>query len=297
MAAAETKLSKNWADRSMMIMIAGSALITVALIVVPLISGISLSFFKISSYNVAATPEFVGLKNIVKSLKSDAFWNAFGNGVTFTALSVFVQLFLALLIALVLNGKVPLRGAIRTAIIIPMLVPTVVVTTLDRYITNETFGIISLTMQKLGFEPIAWGTPEMAMIHVVMLGAWLWMPFMVLSVLAELQSVPGVLYEAARVDGANRFQQFMHITLPHLASVLGVIILLRSIWCFNNFELIFLSTGGGPLGMTETLPILAYRQSFTLFDVGMGAATSTLSFVFLLVVVVIASRFLKLGRV
>lgn len=136
----------------------------------------------------------------------------------------------------------------------------------------------------------------MAMWHVIGLGVWLWLPFMVLSLLAELQSIPDSLYEAARVDGASLWQQFWHITLPHLAGLIGIVVLLRSIWTFNNFELIYLTTGGGPVGLTETLPILSYRQSFTLFDIGAGSATSTLSFLFLLAVVVVSYRFLSVQK-
>ena len=238
MAKPVTKLRRSGADRLMMAFIAIPAIITAALIIVPLMSGISLSFFKISSFNAAATPQFVGLKNIIKVGSSTAFSNAFQNGVVFTAGSVLIQVIAAVCIALALNRRFPLRSVVRTAIIIPMLVPTVVVSTIDRYIMNESFGVVSKVTTTLGFAPIAWGTPGMAMWHVIGLGVWLWLPFMVLSILAELQSIPGMLYEAARVDGANPFQQFWHVTLPHLASVLGIVVLLRSIWTFNNFELI-----------------------------------------------------------
>ena len=296
MAKSDTKLRRSGADRLLMAFIAIPAVITATLIIVPLLSGISLSFFKISSFNPAATPQFVGLKNIIKVGSSDAFSNAFRNGVVFTATSVLIQVIAAVCIALALNRRFPLRSVVRTAIIIPMLVPTVVVSTIDRYIMNESFGVVSKVTTTLGFEPIAWGTPGMVMWHVIGLGVWLWLPFMVLSILAELQSIPRTLYEAARVDGANAVQQFWHVTLPHLASVLGIVILLRSIWTFNNFELIYLTTGGGPLGLTETLPILAYRQSFTAFDIGAGASTSTLSFLFLLTLVLVSYRFLRLNK-
>jgi len=279
-----------------MALIGFSALFTAAVIIVPLVSGVGMSFYKFSNFNVTAPPKFIGFDNITKVASSDAFLNAFRNTLFFTVVSVLIQLVLAVVLALALNRKFPLMGAVRTAIILPMLVPTVVIATIDRYITNESFGVLAIISVALGFEPIGWSTPAMAMWHVIGLGVWLWLPFMVLSLLAELQSIPESLYEAARVDGASIWQQFWHITLPHLAGVMGIIVLLRGIWTFNNFELIYLTTGGGPVGLTETLPILSYRQSFGLFDIGAGSATSTLSFIFLLVVVVFSYRFLSVNK-
>ena len=289
-------LQRSGSDWLLIGLIGLSALFTAAVIVVPLVSGMGMSFYKFSNFNVAATPAFVGFGNILRVLKSSAFANAFWNTIFFTVVSVLIQVLLALLIALALNKRFRLAGIVRTAVILPMLVPTVVIATIDRYVTNESFGVLSVIAVALGFEPIGWNTPAIAMWHVIGLGVWLWMPFMTLSLLAELQSIPNSLYEAARVDGASKWQQFWHITLPHLAGVIGIIILLRSIWTFNNFELIYLTTGGGPIGMTETLPILSYRQSFTQFEIGLGSATSTLSFLFLLIVVAIAYRFLSVNK-
>lgn len=296
MAERNSGLQRSAGDWVLIALIGLSALFTAAVIIVPLISGIGMSFYKFSNFNVTAPPKFIGLGNIMKVGTSTAFSNAFWNTIFFTIVSVLIQLVLALIIALALNKKFPLISAVRTAVILPMLVPTVVIATIDRYITNELFGILAVIFVLFGFEPIGWNTPAMAMWHVIGLGVWLWLPFMILTLLAELQSIPGSLYEAARVDGASIWQQFWHITLPHLAGVIGIIVLLRSIWTFNNFELIYLTTGGGPVGLTETLPILAYRQSFTQFDIGAGSATSTLSFVFLLVVVTISYRFLSVNK-
>jgi multiple sugar transport system permease protein len=290
------RLRRNGSDHLLGLLIAVSAIFTAIVIVVPLVSGIALSFYKISSFNVGAAPRFVGFDNFVRVVASEAFHNAFKNDIFFTVCSVAIQTILAILIALSLNSRVPLAGFFRAVVVLPMLVPPVVITTIDRWVTNESFGIVAVVMMKMGLQPIGWNTPAIAMWHVIGLGVWLWLPFMTLSILAELQSIPASLYEAAKVDGANRVQQFFHITLPHLMSVLGIIVLLRSIWTFNNFELIYLATGGGPIGMTETLPILAYRQSFTLFNIGGGAATSTLSFLFLLAIVLGVFRFLAVTK-
>jgi multiple sugar transport system permease protein len=101
-------------------------------------------------------------------------------------------------------------------------------------------------------------------------------------VLAQLQSIPDALYEAARVDGASRFAQFCDITLPQIAGVLSIVVLLRAVWDFKEFDLIYLMTGGGPAGGTETMPILVYRQAFQLLNFGRGAAVSVAMLLFML---------------
>ncbi len=296
MSSAQHKFRKSGSDYALLLFIGISAAVTALLILAPLVSGILLSFFSIASFSASAPPAFAGLANFAKVLSTDAFYNALGNGVYFSAASVFVQLLLAVAVALLLNTSFPGRSLVRAAIVLPMLVPPVVATVLLRWMSNESFGIISIKLRALGFDAIAWNTPDLAMLQIILLGMWLWTPFMIVSILAELQSVPPSLYEAARVDGANPLQRFFHITLPHLANVIGIIVLLRMIWTFNNFELIWLTTGGGPLGSTETLPVLAYRQSFALFNLGFGAATATLSFAMLLAVVLLATKFLAVAK-
>jgi len=125
---------------------------------------------------------------------------------------------------------------------------------------------------------------------------WIWTPFVVTCVLAGLQSIPSQLYEAARVDGAGVLKQFWHITLPGLRSVLIVVILLRGIWMFNKFDVIWLLTKGGPLNETETLPTLAYRKAFLEFDLGGGAAVATVSFLMLACIILIYLRFFPIDE-
>jgi multiple sugar transport system permease protein len=129
---------------------------------------------------------------------------------------------------------------------------------------------------------------------VVLASVWLWTPFVTICVLAGLQTIPPALYEAARVDGAGPMARFVHVTLPQLKPVLTVVVLLRAVWMFNKFDIIWLLTRGGPLGATEHLPILAYRKAFSLFDVGGGAAVATVSFLILMTVVTIYIRLFPL---
>lgn len=136
-----------------------------------------------------------------------------------------------------------------------------------------------------------WGAnPATAMGVIVMVSVWIWTPFVVTCVLAGLQGIPAQLYEAAHVDGASAWKQFWHITLPGLRSVMIVVILLRGIWMFNKFDVVWLLTKGGPLNETETLPTLAFRRAFVEFNLGGGAAVATMSFLLLAIVILVYLR-------
>jgi len=128
------------------------------------------------------------------------------------------------------------------------------------------------------------------MISMILVGAWKYFPFVVIAVLARLQTIPDTLYEAARIDGAGPVARFFDVTLPQLRDVLVVIILLRAIWDFKEFDLIFLLTGGGPVISTQTLPLLVYKEAFALNQMGMAAAYAVVMMAIMLVFMVVYIR-------
>ena len=128
------------------------------------------------------------------------------------------------------------------------------------------------------------------MISVILVGAWKYFPFVVIAVLARLQTIPDQLYEAAKIDGAGPIARFFDVTLPQLREVLVVIILLRAIWDFKEFDLIFLLTGGGPLDATQTLPLLVYQEAFALNDMGNASAYAVMMMLIMLVFMIVYIR-------
>jgi multiple sugar transport system permease protein len=124
----------------------------------------------------------------------------------------------------------------------------------------------------------------------VTINAWMFYPFVMLCVLARLQSIPPDLYEAARLDGAGAIAQFWHVTLPQLRGTLAVIVIIRIMWMFNKFDTVWLTTQGGPFGSTQTLPVLAYIEAFSLYEVGRASAVGILMSVVLLAVFVVYQR-------
>jgi multiple sugar transport system permease protein len=252
----------------------------------PVLDALWLSLHQASSF--IAEPRFVGLANYGRVIADPEFWRAMGNGLFYALTSIGLQVVLGIAFALVLNQTFPAQRLVRGLATLPYLLPTVVVALTFQWLSDGSVGLVTVLMRDLGFGTIPWfEQPWTARMSVVLASVWLWTPFVTICVLAGLQTIPPALYEAARVDGAGPVSLFWHVTLPQLKPVLTVVILLRGIWMFNKFDIIWLLTRGGPLGATEHLPIMAYKRAFSLFDVGGGAAVATLSFLMLSVVVTI----------
>ena len=260
------------------------ALATLVLIVGPALYAISLSFYEQQS--LTSEPVWVGFANYARVLASAEFWNALWNGFVYAMVAIVLQVVLGIGFALLLHQPFRGRTLLRGLAFLPYLLPTVVAVLTFKWMIDGSLGIVTIVMDTLGLPPIYWfETESAAMMSVILVSVWLWTPFVTTTFLAGLQTVPVQLYEAARVDGAGPIRRFFHVTLPALRPILTVIILLRGVWMFNKFDIIWLTTGGGPLGATEHLPVLAYRQAFTLFDLGSGAATATLAVLVLMVIV------------
>jgi multiple sugar transport system permease protein len=268
-------------------------LVTLALIVAPVVYAISLSFYKLDSF--VGDPTWVGFDNYIAVVKLPEFWQALWNGVVYSFGSIVLQVVLGIGFALVLNEVFPGRNFIRGLSILPYLLPTVVVVLTFKWMVDGSIGIITHAVEAMGLPPINWfESPGAAMTSVILVSVWMWTPFVTTCFLAALQTVPTSLYEAAKVDGTTAVQRFFHITLPMLKPILTVVVLLRAIWMFNKFDVIWLLTQGGPIGSTEHLAILSYRRAFSLFDIGGGAAIATISFAILSVAVFIYLRIFPL---
>ena len=267
--------------------------LTAVVIIYPAFYAIELSFQKAESF--ISEPEWAGLDNYARVLNDPEFWSALQRGFVFAGTAILFQVVLGIGFAMLLDAAIPMKRLVRGVAILPYLLPTLIVALTFRWMLNDPIGVITVGLDNLGFGIIDWfGSTTLAMILVIAVSVWIWTPFVTVAFLAGLQSVPETLYEAAKVDGANAWQRFWHITLPQLSPVLTVVVLLRAIWMFNKFDIIWLMTGGGPLQATEHLPILAYRKAFQSYDVGMGATVSTISFLILTVGVLVYFRLFPL---
>ncbi len=272
------------------------ALLVIFLTFYPIFRVIQWSFLEQQLYSL--TSSFVWFDNFRVVFQRDAFWNALNNTMVFTFGSLGLQLIIGLVVALLLNAKFPLRNPIRGILIFSYLIPYVVAALTWRFMFNEATGILNylITISPLNISASWFGSPTYAMLGVIFVNTWKNFPFMVLVFLAQLQSIDNGLYEAASIDGASRWQSFKYITMPMLIPVILIVIMLRTIWNFNNFEVVFLLTQGGPLGKTETFPLLIYRFVFGEFSLGRGAALAVVTVGILIVMSIIFWMIYERGR-
>ncbi|WP_286170088.1 sugar ABC transporter permease [Halocella sp. SP3-1] len=230
--------------------------------------------------------EFAGLSNFTKLLQDREFWGALQRTLIWTVSSVMGKTLIGLAIALVLNQKFKIRGLYRTLILIPWVTPQVVSAIIWRWVYNGEYGMLNYVFIKLGFisEGISWlGHRSTAFIAAVINDMWIGIPFMIVVFLSGLQGISQEIYEAARVDGANKWQQLFKITLPQLKPVFLTGTILSIIWTFNSFNIIWVLTKGGPVNATETLVIKTYKEAFSKFDLGIGGAYAVTTFILLMI--------------
>ena len=264
-------LEKRYA-RIGVVLIAPTVLVFCAVILYPLISAIYLSLFSI--YTPTLAGEWVGVDNYTALLASGDFWNAALNTLIWTVGTLMLQLVFGVAMALLLNQSIVFQSLARSLVLFPYFLSTVVAVLGWRWRFNDLYGILNHVLLIAGLidAPVNWlGQMPNAMISIILVGAWKYFPFVVIVVLARLQSIPEQLYEAATIDGAGPFQRFTDITLPQLRDVLVVVVLLRAIWDFKEFDLIYLMTGGGPVRATQTLSLLVYEEAFRLNRMGMAS--------------------------
>ncbi len=231
--------------------------------------------------------EFTGLSNYRFLLADDRFWNAFGNTVYFTIMSVSLELLLGLGIALLLNRTFRFKGTVTALVLVPWAIPTVVSARMWEWMYNTDFGILN---HLLGMK-INWlGSPFWAMNAAVVMDVWKTTPFVVILLLAGLKMIPGDLFQAARIDGASGWSIFRRITLPLLMPVVLVVLIFRTMDAFRVFDAVYVLTGGGPANTTETLSIYAYKVLFQTLQFGYG---STLAVVVFLCVGAISLLYLR----
>jgi multiple sugar transport system permease protein len=259
-----------------------SALILLLLVAVPAATVIALSVTDAGLGDAGG--RFVGWRNYSWVLSADVFYQALLNTVIWVFGSVAVEMLLGLGIALLMNRSFVGRGLARAIVFAPYLIPTVVAVLVWRYMFNDMVGILNHFLIVIGVisEPLNWlDSPGMAMFSVIVVGVWKFFPFSVLALLGVLQSIPQEQYEAARIDGASEIQQFFRITLPYVMPVFLLTSLLRTIWTFHKFDIIYLMTGGGPMDATTTLPVLVYQKAFVDFEMGRAAAMAIVTAVIL----------------
>lgn len=231
--------------------------------------------------------QYNGLDNFAKALNDHTVRVALRTSFVMMFGIVGLSYILGLIAGVLLNLDIRMRGLYRALILIPWVVPPVVSLISWQWMLNDQFGIINRILIELGiigeFEPILWlADPDLAMLSIIVVGAWTRFPFMMITILAALTAIPDDLREAAALDGATTFQTFRHIIFPLILPVSVIATLLQAIWVFNDFSLPFVLTGGGPASATTPLILLAYKEAFQRFNIGYGTSLAVISMVLML---------------
>jgi multiple sugar transport system permease protein len=261
----------------------------------------SVVYYSLQRYNVTQPWDnaFVGLDNFRTLLLHDAlFWHSLGFTAKWVVSEVGLQLVFGLGLALLVNETFIARGFARALVFSPWAVSGVLTTGIWVLLYNPTTGIFRyLADAGIGHQGRAvLAEPGSVFLAVVVTELWRGVPFFAILILADLQSVPKELYDAASVDGAGRVQRFVHITLPHLRDVVILATLLRAVWEFNNVDLLYTLTGGGPAQQTTTLPLYVAQKAVDAHDFGYGSALTVVAFIILLFLSILYLRLSKFGR-
>ncbi len=252
-------------------------------IITPLANIIWMSFHDYSLLNIKNI-RWNHFKNYTVLFREKEFWNSFLRTIIYVTATVAVQFVLGMAVALLLNKKFPGRNLMRGLIFLPWTIPTLIVAVIWMWIMQPQYGVLNYILRSLGLisANVSWlSSPKTAMASVIVAAVWRQLPFMMVMLLAGLQTVSQDLVEAAVIDGASRPQVFRHITVPSIMSVIKTVTLTAIIGNFQMFTLFYNMTAGGPVRATTTLTVYTYETAFMGYDLGKGAAIGVVWMVFL----------------
>jgi multiple sugar transport system permease protein len=266
------------------LLIIPSLAVVIAIAIFPLVYAARTSFYSLSLLRPAGS-KFVGLANYLDVLSRLEFWHSVTVTLTLSALAVAIELLVGLLVALVLAGKFAGAQLLRTGLSVPVMIAPLAAGIIFLIIFNSTFGVMNYFLKVVSLEPQLWlGQPNLAFAAVVVADVWRATPFMMLVLIAGLQSIPREEYESAWMDGAGRWVVFFRITLPSLKRFILVGVVFRIIDALRMYDTIYVLTDGGPARATETLSVFIYRYGFSEYRMGF---TSAATVIFLVIVVAV----------
>jgi multiple sugar transport system permease protein len=272
--------------------IAGYALLTPALSAIaiffflPVVAALALSFTDFDIYALG-NPEnlrFIGFDNYIRLLQNAIFWKALGNTFYFVLVGGPLSIAVSLGAAMLINSKlVRFKGLFRVAFFMPVVTTLVAVAVVWRYLYHPNYGLLNYALGTLGVDPIDWlGDPHWAMPAIILMAVWKNFGYNMIIFIAGLQNIPAQLYEAARIDGAGRLQQFLRITLPMLAPTFLFVAIITMIGYFQLFAEPYVMTQGGPSNTTLSIVLLMYEEGFRWWNMGYASALAFVLFVFIL---------------
>lgn len=296
-------LTKTTKDKLFSLLLAFPAVImTTVFILVPVVDSVIKSFtsYKIKNIISGKPGTWNNFENYIKLFQNAKLSQAISNTFLFVIVVVICAFIVAMALALILNAGVKGAKIIQGVMMTPWVIPTVISALIWMWLFQPQYGLVKYLVSVVTGGAITdlavLNNPKTALMGISVASLWKQVPLMTLLLLAGLQNVPGELLEAATVDGANRIQQFFHITIPSMKSVITITVSMSIIENFKQFPLFWTMTGGGPDGATTTLAILSYREAFVSQDLGSGAAVTTVWMMLMMIVIFVYNKVMKKGE-
>ncbi len=269
-----------------LILISPAFLVISFIIIYPLLNAFVTSFFRYFLTDGRGM-SFIGLRNYQRMLSDPSFWNAFLNTVIYVGGTVAAEFIFAFALALLVNYHFPGKNIVNALFFVPWIIPSVVVALITKFLLFDHFhGIVNVALKQIGLidKFVPWlKDPVLAMPTVIFATTWKMFPFMFVILYAGLQAIPESQVEAAKVDGANTLQRFVHVIVPNMKEIITLATILEFIWQFQYITIIWTTTKGGPINKTTTLPVLIYRNSFKgSMNMGYASAVGVFWLLFLL---------------
>lgn len=283
-------------DRDKYLLFSLPSILTIIVIMIfPVCYAVYYSFF---SYKLGGTARFIGLDNYISILTNKEFIGALKFSLCYTVITVLAQVILGMIIALLLENISKGRKILSVLIYLPYFISASVCGIIFRWLFISNWGLIAQLFQAVGLTAPSWfDTPQASQVIVILAEIWQNTPFATIILFAGLQSVDPEQMEAAALDGASRFEQFIHITIPHLRHLLTLILTMRMMDSFRVYDRIAVMTGGGPGTSTETVSLYAYKLAFTKLRVGKGCAAGVLILLIMVIPVILLLKKMRSGEV
>ena len=251
-------------------------------------------FLTFHKWNIIAPMHFIGTDNYSRLIHDRLFWKAIGNTLKFLMLHIPLQLIVSLFLAELLNQKIRAISFFRASFFMPVIVSGVVITILWQQLFGYDAGMINRVLTSIGMHKTGWlVNPDIAIYSIAIMATWKNVGLYVILFLVGLQTVPTQYYEAAKLEGANRWQQFYHITLPMINPTIFMVVILSTIGGFSLFIEPYIMTGGGPLNQTLSAVLYIYKQAFQYYNMGYSATLGFFYALMIMTVVILQKKFIE----
>lgn len=251
-------------------------------------------FLTFNKWNIIGPMHFIGIDNYTRLFHDRLFWKAIGNTLKFLLLHIPLQLIVSLFLAYLLNQQIRAIAFFRASFFMPVIVSGVVITILWQQLLGFDSGLINRVITGIGLSKIGWlVNPDVAIYSIAIMATWKNVGLYVILFLVGLQTVPPQYYEAARMEGANRWQQFYHITLPMINPTIFMVVILSTIGGFSLFIEPYVMTGGGPMNQTLSAVLYIYKQAFQFYNMGYSATLGFFYAIMIMTVVVLQKKFIE----